>query len=205
MHDYLVKHGVILAKEQLQSGSSFATLRLASFRQIYGAEQGAAIYLIIRERVEREEDIINRRIVVQPLNVWPGHLPAFSPATPTFSPLTPSSVGSSSSSGSAASTMSEFSLSDGLPVDVPSFLDRQFIQQHPPILWQLHHLHYFLETFGIPKGYLEKLKIDVDSFIFMSETDYELLFPQLGKKIYNALRNKFVDPTIRYIKPAQYC
>jgi hypothetical protein len=71
-----------------------------------------------------------------------------------------------------------------------------FIDKHPPLLWQDNHLEHFLKSIGVDTSINVTLP-PVDDFIFMSAIELDAIFPKTGTMIYTKLRARFVDPNIK--------
>ena len=80
------------------------------------------------------------------------------------------------------------------------YLNRIFIEEHPPLLWQPYHLQSLLKSLGLPTN----LDISVDDFIFLTQEELEKLYPNKGEKLYLAIKSKFVNPSIKKIPIKKY-
>lgn len=258
MKEYFARKGIQLTRSQLHSGAAFSTARLRTLCRIYGTTLGEQLYLIIRDRLEREEEVMYKKIS------------STSPSTKSCSvPGTPlSTIATSLSSSQDRLSMSDLDLgAPAIPIEAPEalqapetlekelekkegtlklepekheepeiqkeapdkneiqdgapnknealkkeidriILERQkrteeiedyysqkFIKEHPPILWQQHHLRYFLKISELPA----ELTIPVDDFIFLSREEFDIIFPGKGASLYASLRSRFVNPNIKKI------
>jgi len=263
--EYFTTKGVHLTSAQLHSGATFSTARLNTLRRIYGNQIGEKIYLIIRDRIEREEDTLYKKSLCASPMVGPS-MPSM-PSTPlssvpNYTPNTPNTPNANNSTNSQELlSMSDLDLGSpvmkaGSPMDritsfpppqlnnasntpekepikeeQPKYLDfketderakrhfdlieaerqrqrqrsedylnRTFIEEHPPLLWQPYHLQYLLKSLDLPT----KLDISVDDFIFLTQEEMEKLYPDKGEKLYLAIRSKFVNPNIKKIPIKKY-
>lgn len=259
---YFTTKGVHLTSAQLHSGATFSTARLNTLRRIYGNVLGEKIYLIIRERLEREEDTIYKKSLSASPMVGPSM-----PSTPlslvaNYTPNTPNTPNANNSTTSQELlSMSDLDLGSpvmkaGSPMDritsfpppqldnasntlqkesikeeqqkyldfketderakrhfdlieaerqrqrqhAEDYLNRTFIEEHPPLLWQQYHLQYLLKSLDLPT----KLDISVDDFIFLTQEELEKLYPGKGEKLYLAIRSRFVNPNIKKIPIKKY-
>lgn len=253
MKEYFARKGIQLTRSQLHSGAAFSSARLRTLCRIYGTTLGEQLYLIIRDRLEREEEVMYKKIS------------STSPSTKSCSvPGTPlSTIATSLSSSQDRLSMSDLDLgAPAIPINAPEkelekalekkegtlkpelekheepeiqkeapnkneirngtpdknevikkeidciILERQkrteeiedyyskkFIKEHPPILWQQHHLQYFLKILELPA----ELTIPVDDFIFLSQEEFDTIFPGKGASLYASLRSRFVNPNIKKI------
>lgn len=224
MREYLAQKGISIKDSQTHSGATLVSAKLSTLKQYYGIELGERLYLIIRERIEKEDEITKKKMLSSPIMIPTDHFTPPSPSVlsstppsslPSFSlpsSLPPLSLPTLSPSPPHLLVLSDLDLNSGSPpsthsptTDIESFNNKNFIRQHPPLLWQLPHLIYYLSLYNIPTGYLKHIDLDVDSFIFMSADSLEELFPALGKKIHHDIRGRFINRNISYIKPAVYC
>lgn len=202
----------------LIDGKWLSSAKLRQYRSLFGKTLGERIYIIIRDRIEREEQIRPsspiQRSISSPIQ-----------ASPINIPNTPHS----SSSASSNLVMSELNLNDRkdfVDTDVRAIehlkkeeLKSQekkdiyeyracsdFISRHPPLLWQNNHLVFFLrDVLHIDVNASSIINIDVDEFIFMSANDINKIIPNKGDYIKKALLSKFVNPNIKRLdKPAKY-
>lgn len=269
--EYFVKKGLHLTSAQLHSGATFSTARLNTLRRIYGNVLGEEIYLIIRERLEREEDTIYKKSLSAspaigssmpntPLSLVPNYTPTTSnnnsqellsmsdldlgsPVIKASSPIDKiasfpppqlnisSNVQHSLKENPQENPLKENPLKEN-PQEEPikyldfketderakkhfglinaererqrqraeDYINRTFIEEHPPLLWQPYHLQYLLKSLDLPT----KLDISIDDFIFLTQEELEKLYPGRGEKLYLAIRSRFVDPNIKKIPIRKY-
>lgn len=283
--EYFTTKGLQLTPSQLHSGATFCTARLSTLRRIYGNQIGEKIYLIIRDRIEREEDILYKKSLNASPMVGPSTPLSSISSMPTYTPNTPNTPNATTSQ--ELLSMSDLDLGSpiiqsGSPIDrvaafpppqlnsssniqqtkdkkeeplqtiesqrkkeeplqtiepprqkenqtkyldiketdarakrhfelieseherrrqhAEDYLNRIFIEEHPPLLWQPYHLQYLLKSLGLPTN----LDISVDDFIFLTQEELEKLYPNKGEKLYLAIKSKFVNPSIKKIPIKKY-
>lgn len=203
--EYLLNKHINLTtseKELITSNKvDFNNPKIKLFRKLF-IVNGVNIYLVIRERIEKEESLQNKLL---------------SSISPTLSPMISPTMTSMISAPSAPSptlspTMTSKSISNKLVISElvlePRIADdkivriekmeyKRFINTHPPLLWKIEHFNYFMETLSI----INPVKINIDELIFYTPEQFDCLFPGKGQFVYEKLREKFIKKDIVYIKP----
>ncbi len=213
MGEYLANKGINLCTDHIHSGSVFCCAKLSNLKKIYGISTGERIYLIVHDRMERE-DAINQKMSGRSTGLTGSGIYYNSLNSSIDSSVNGSIDSSLESSVTNSVTNSAASPEDNLtdqkteitPQDIPilnsrsmisdDFDNKIFIDEHPPLLWQQCHLEYFLKTLRVP---ITETLMNVDDFIFLSQNELEALYEGKGELIYKALRSKFRDPTIQKI------
>lgn len=192
-------------KELITSGKvDFTNPRIKLFRKIF-VVNGISIYLAMRERIEKEEMIQSKARVspspsAQSVNPQSPSPSAPSVLSPMLSP-SPPLLQSPSLTAAKALVMSDLILEPRIIDTVEKIQLREFINKHPPLLWQMKHFNYFLETLSI--NIEISVDVNVDELIFYDADNFERLFPRYGNLIYEKLRERFIKKDIVYIKPTE--
>lgn len=206
--EYLLNKRINLTpteKELISSGKiDFCNPKIKTFRKLF-VVNGISIYLTIRERIEREEVAYNKLLSTNSSTsstpksspmTDPFQSPKFSPSFPVISPITTPTA--------RPMVMSDLELGprmiDTCFTKFEKMQLREFINNHPPLLWQIDHFNYFLETLSI----INKINTNVDELIFYTPEQFDKLFPGKGKLIYEKIRDRFIKKDIVYIKPKEY-
>ena len=74
--------------------------------------------------------------------------------------------------------------------------DDEFINKHPPLLWQEQHVRRFLKRIGIV--IMDNIQFsDIDDFIMSDSSEFENIFPKMGIYIYEKIRERFIRKDIK--------
>lgn len=214
---YLNKKGITVDLSVVASGHYLATVKLTTLRKTLACAIADKVFLIIHERLEREEEVNQRKPALRnnygesPVSTGSGR----SSNSMSELDIGPPAISSSQSSPSSYSVNilppPHLSICDFDQTDerASAYLEqtkkttakygqiittikcKNFIEQFPPILWQQRHLQYYLDTKG-----LAHTDVDVNDFIFMSADELETLYPTKGVALYESIRSRFVNPTI---------
>lgn len=215
MEYFNTKHGIDLSKANV-NGRWLSTAKLRQLRQTFGKPTGEKLFIIVRDRLEREEDIA-RTPSPSPM-LSPMMSPIFSPVSLPHKPQQNKLLMSSLDLNDGIPAKCDFKKSDETSVKYFDKLKqksdtlysryeryqlRSFINKHPPLLWQNEHLRLFLKEFiGIdvdPTNFP-----DVDDFIFMTANGIDFYFPGKGSIIRKAILSRFINPNIQKItKPVK--
>ena len=212
---YFMKKGIELTDSQLQSGNTLANTPLIIFKKYYGNALGSKLYLIIRERIEREAALVFKKSNSSPII----NTPSTSPDTPlsTYNleghlTLSDLNLGEPaiqvSKNTEVQDNMLDFKETDSRAAAYYDKLKKEhaknkhnelkeFIDTWPPLLWQPRHLQFFLNSLEFSDDVTKT--IPVDDFIFFSIEEFENIYPTRGLALYNAIRSKFPNPNIKKI------
>ncbi len=303
MREYLMNKGLSLNDTQIHSGSTFASARISTLRRIYGIPLGDQLYLIIRDRLEREEEIMYKKFNSMSPMANTNHAlftppqlhqhTQHTPLTPLITRPTPPDtlnmsdidLGAPAIQSNAADTTIHITKENVFPAptqktstltqllagntttpnldqhqkeeergslsnphqhqkeeergslsnpdqhqkeeykfldfretdarakayfdklredrikrdrEYEDIRDREFINMHPPLLWQTYHIQYLLRSLGLP----DELTMQPDDFIFMTAEEFEVKYPKHGDKLFVTIRAKFINPNIKKITKA---
>lgn len=221
IREYFNNKNIHLTDVQLHSGATLTSARLSTLRRIYGIALGERIYIVLRDRIEREEDIIykkysgspnfigtplgsilsestNENLVMSDIELGS---PLCKPSRLACIPPPQLSLESHRAPINKKETDSSFIVpskprENALDRKIDDYLYKQFINKYPPLLWQQYHLQYLLRSLGLDPD----ISIHVDDFIFLSEDELEFLYPNNGDKLFTAIRSKFINPNIRKLE-----
>jgi hypothetical protein len=195
VQEYFAKKGIYISLDQVYPGMSYANARLITLRKLYDVETANKIFLLIRIRVEREEEILNQSY---------RNFSNLTPLTPRVEGISyPLDLSMSDIDLSRISTSQETYQTcvsnirpDNLeePEQTAENTENdlkmlEFIDRNPPILWEQEHLNLFLNRLG-----LFSTKIPCEEFIFMTVEQLENCYINYGQKIHDLLRSKFLNP-----------
>ncbi len=214
--EYLANKGIIIDKKL--NGLELSRLTLKEMRNTFGFGSGETIYLITRERIEKEalaksNKKTNKIQKIRYVNNGNDYIKAQTPyVSPDSSPdfitsnsnLTVSSLTLESNKVESNIQQSKhISLLNNVK-NAKDVVERyelynlfKFTVIHPPLLWQNEHLSFFLNFIGCDCNLLKN--IDIDDFIFLTAKEIDMIYKNKGQFIYDSLRSKFIDPTIKKI------
>ena len=214
MQEYFANKDIILPITQLHSGLIFSTTRLATLCRIYGTIIGEKMYLIIRARMEREDDLIykknNKSSPITPLTGFSNHnaqeilsMSDLDLGSPLIQPLSQSPVERSVQlqpifTSKNIDTQYERTIKENREY-IKDYDSKIFINKYPPLLWQKCHIQYLLKSMNLPIEF----NIDVDDFIFLTLEELENLYPNFGSQLYIFIKSKFINPNTEKIPVLQ--
>jgi len=210
------------------TGQVISTMKLSTFRRTYGLELGDQLYLVIRDRVEREEELVSKKLSESPLMRQPISMPPTPKlsgvsASSQMTNIMPSPLSSFPHNPLPSSNVLAMSNLDlNAPLDFKQtdarareyfdeLLNKQLIarqiiatREYDKFIAKYPPLlwqQYHLHRF-LETINIRDFDIPVDDFIFYSADELEKIYPNKGLHIYDAIRSRFVNPRISKIKPA---
>jgi len=240
LQEYLSKYLTIHeSKLIMHTGESIEKMHLKKYREEYGNVLGNKLYLIIRNRIEKEEELTKNIWTACKLTTLP-IIQSTSPIIQSTSPIIQSTspIIQSNTSSIYSTNLSDFMLEPGIitnefkisllenntqlntyyseinrldanqyfelqesiskrrRIRAENMFDDEFINKHPPLLWQEQHVRRFLKRIGIV--IMDNIQFsDIDDFIMSDSSEFENIFPKMGIYIYEKIRERFIRKDIK--------